>query len=86
MISGMPECRYQEAEAVLVRSLGAEEVMVADVRVCLGGVYVDQGEYGLALNCYSDALGLYVRAGSSGLMIAAQHRRIGEVYRKQVSN
>ena len=76
--------RYLDAERTLSHILGNEEVTLAEVIVCIASVHADRAEYAQALERYFDALDLYARSGASPLVMAAQYRRIADVYRKQV--
>jgi hypothetical protein len=76
--------RYLSAEGALVNILGGEEVTVAEVIVCIASVHADRGEFAQALERYFDALDLYTRSGAGPLILAAQYRRIADIYRKQV--
>lgn len=75
--------RYLEAENMLIKCLGPDELLVGEVHVCIGGVHADRLEHSLALSRYFDALALFSKAGAGPLTLSAQHRRIGEVYRRQ---
>lgn len=73
--------RFLRAERVLARALGDSRPAVAEVRNCLGALCCERGDLRAALRWYHSALDVLAAGGAPELRLAAQHRRLGEVYR-----